>query len=287
MIKSIYIKSALLITILTVFILISDRAHSDTTTSQTISESTPISASKQNPLAMAHQQLDQAREHYEKGEISQVSKDLKAASKWLQGLKSNNHSITLANEIKQLQEKINQPSIEHENAILRLWHRSSALLERSVEQVTKSWKDSSTASMTMKQLIDARLYFSYAEHDIFANHNTAKATEELKNTLAYLDKAYEIAIPRVRKEISAIKKEIQQLPTSQTNIEEDKEIIQALNNASISIAKSSHSQNPKIQARSKAIARQITSLKRDIFLLEKQQQYDAIMKRLHHLDTLL
>ncbi len=287
MIKSIYIGSSLLLAMLLLLFFISDKAVSESTTATTPSVAKQISVEAGHPLAIAHKQLEQARDHYKKGEIDKVNENLKVASEFLEKFKANNEVVALATEIKQLQQKINSPSDNHESTISRLWHRSSALVKREIHKVAKSWEDTSIANDTMKQLIDARLYFSYAEHDIFINHNTSKATEEINNTLTYLDKAYKIATPRVKKEIASIKKEIQQLPTKHINTQEDKAIIEALDAASTTISKSNHSQNPEIRARSNNIVKEIISLKNDVFLLEKRQQYDSIMKKLIQLDVLL
>jgi hypothetical protein len=286
--KTIHIGSVLLTTTLVIVFFISGNvASEDQAPSQVTLKTHPVSLEANHPLAIAHQQLDQAREDYQKGEIDKVKVSLEGARKGLQDHQKNKEAAELSNEIKQLQEKIKHPSDEHENAISRLWHRSSALLVREVEQVTKRWSDSSTANETLKYLIDARMRFSYAEHDLFIKHNSEKARYEIDSTLASLDKANKIASPRVREKITALKQDIQQLPTNQTNASETKIILQALQVAGISIDQASHSVSSEIQTRSKKIAEDISNLKEDIFLLEKRQQYDSVMKNLQQLDKLL
>ena len=286
--KAFDIGSGLLVVMLVLVFFVSGHAISENSAaSQNVSKPHSVSIEANHPLAMAHQQLEKARVHYQKGEIDQVKTNLDAASKWLQGHQTNNEAIELASEIKQLQEKINHPSKEDENAISRLWHRSSALVVREIEHVTKSWNDSSAANATLKHIIDARMRFSYAEHDLFVDHSAEKARYEIDSTLAYLDKANEVANPRVRETIISLKKDIQQLPTSNTNADEIKIIMQALDVASTSVDKASHSISPEIQARSKKIAEEIRNLKKDIFILEKRQQYDSVRDRLQQLDQLL
>jgi hypothetical protein len=286
--KTIRTRSILLTTTFTIVFFISGNAVSEKPASpQTTSQPHSISIEANHPLAMAHQQLDQAREQYKKGKMDTVKINLEAASKWLQGHQENKNAIELLREIKQLQAQINHPSDEYKNAISRLWHRSSALVVREVAHVTQRWHDSSVANKTLKHLIDARMRFNYAEHDLFINHNPKKARYELDNTLAYLDKANKIAPAPVREKITALKKDIQQLPTNKTNAAEIQTIIQALEAAGVSVEQASHSINPEIQHRSKKIAENLSHLKNDIFLLEKRQQYDAVMKNLQQLDKLL
>ena len=246
-----------------------------------------VSVTDKHLLAIAQQQLKQAHEYYKKGEIDQVNKSLQAASQSLQGHQENKAAAALVSEIKQLQEKISQSSDAHEGTISRLWHRSSALVAREIEHATKSWNDSSTANETLKYLIDARMHFSYTEHDLFANHNAEKANEDIKSTLTYLDKANAIANPQMREMITVLKKEIQHLPTDQTNAEEVQIILQALETAATSVEKANNSVSQEIQTRSKKIVTDIKNLKKDIFILEKRQQYDAVMEKLQNLDKLL
>lgn len=280
--------SSLLVTILAMSLFVSGNVASQTSAlPDTDLKSQSVSVETAHPLAMAHQQLDQAREHYQKGEIEKVSKNLRSARKWLQGHQTNNEMTELESEIMQLEEKINHPSEEHKGAILRLWHRSSVLVKREIEQIAKSWNDASRASTTLKYLIDARTRFSFAEYDLFINHNAEKARHEIDSTLVYLDKASAVASPRIREIISSLKDDIQKLPINNSNAAEIQTIMQALEVASDSIDKAGQSVSLEIQARSKSIAEEIRTLRKEIILLEKRQQYDSIMERLHQLDKLL
>lgn len=252
-----------------------------------------VSVEANHPLAIAHQQLEQARKDFSKGDIEAVRMSLEAANKLLQDPKMSRDSKTineaseLVKEIQQLQAKINNPSDEHEGTISRLWHRSSALAKREIEHITKSWKDVSTSNKTMKHLVDARLHFNYAEHELFISHKVEKADEELKNTLTYLDKAYEIANPQAREKLASLKKDIQRLSTSHVNTAEEQMIFQALEEANAAIDKVRQSVNPEIRARSKKISADIMDLKKNIIMLERRYQYDTIMNRLFQLDKLL
>ena len=285
--KAFLIGSGLLAASLTVFFFVSGQAVSENSASASHS----VSVESNHPLAMAHQELKQAHENFKKGDIDTVQKELDAASKWLQqpGLSDNtktkDEAAALVQEIQQLQQKISHPSDQHEGAIARIWHRSSALVEHEIQHMTKSWSDVSTANKTIKYLLNAKLHFNYAEHDLFADHDSDNANKELSYTITYLDEADKVAIPRIRQQISVIKKDIQALASSHANAHEQQDIINALDMASASIRQASQSADPLIQARLKSLATEIGSLKSDIGMLEHRQQYDAILEKLRKLET--
>jgi len=289
-----HIGSGFLVVTLSILFFVSSKAFSENRSSPQMGSTThSITVESNHPLAMAHQELKQAHDDFNKGNIGAVQKDLDAASKWLQNSKISNNPKTrdeaakLANEIQTLHKQLIHPSDKHESALARLWHRSTALVEHEVQHITKSWKDSSTANRTLKRLMDARLHFNYAEHELFRSNDVEQANEELNKTVAYLDKASEVATPRVREKIATIKKDIQRLPTSPANTNDEQMTIQALEKASISIDKASNSVSLEIQARSKKIALEIRNLKKDVTMLERRQQYNSMMERLRQLDKIL
>jgi hypothetical protein len=287
--KALLIGSSLLAAFLAALFFISGQAVSEN--SATASHS--VSVGSNHPLAMAHHELEQAQDNFNKGDIEAVQRELNAAGKWLQqpglsdNVKTKDEAAALVQEIQQLQQKISQPSAEHEGAIARIWHRSSALVEHEIQHMKKSWSDVSTANKTIKYLLNAKLHFNYAEHDLFAAYDSGDASKELSYTLTYLDEADKVAIPRVRQQISVIKKDIQALANSHTSSHGQQDIINALDMASASIHHASHSAVPLIQTRLKSLAVEIDSLKSDIGMLEHRQQYDAIMKKMRQLETQL
>ncbi len=285
--KAFLIGSGLLAAFLAVLFFVSGQAVSENSASASHS----VSVDSNHPLAMAHQELKQAHEDFKKGDIDRVQKELNAAGKWLQqpGLSDNtktkDEAAALVQEIQALQQKISHPSVEHEGAIARIWHRSSALVNHEIQHMTKSWSDVSTANKTIKYLLNAKLHFNYAEHDLFADHDSDNANKELSYTITYLDEADKVAVPRIRQQIAVIKKEIQALANSHANAHEQQAIINALDMAGASIHQASLSAAPLIQARLKSLAAEIGSLKSDIGMLEHRQQYDAILEKLRKLET--
>jgi hypothetical protein len=281
----------LLVSLFFLFFFISGKAVSENKTSpQTIPTPNSVSVEKNHPLAMAHQQIEQANKDYNNGDMDAVQKDLNAASKWLQNpelsknIKTKEEAIKLHQEIQALQEKINHAPEEHEGIISRLWHRSTALIEHEIQHASKDWNDRSIANQTLKYLIDARLHFHYAEHDLFISHDIENASAEIKDTISYLDEASNVAPAKVKEQIVAIKKEIQTLANNSSRVPEQQKIIRSLDTANAAILEASQGVSPAILPRLKSISQNINNLKSELNSLENKQHYDEIMDKLHKLD---
>jgi hypothetical protein len=290
--KAFHIKPGLLIVTLSMLFFISSKAYPENTLlPQATAISQAESLDSNHPLAMAHQELKQAYADFNKGDMKSVQKDLDAASKWLQDSKISNNIKTmdevtkLVGEIQTLHKKSINTSDEHEGMLARIWHRSSALVEHEVQHIAKSWKSASIENEIYKHLLDARLYFRFAEHELFISHNPKKTKEALNDTIEYLDKADKIANSNIHEKITVIKKDIQTLENSDINTSEQQNIINALETASASLQKVNQDSAPRIQARLKTLTTQIEDLKNEIGVLGLRQKYDAIMERLHELDS--
>ncbi|RUM94359.1 MAG: hypothetical protein DSZ28_03605 [Thiothrix sp.] len=272
---------------------ISSNAVSDDNSgsAQMVSTPSPVSVEANHPLAMAHQKLDHAKENYSKGDIDAVQQDLEAASKWLKdprlsnNTKAKDEAVILANEIQALQEEISHPSDEHEGTIARIWHRTTALVQHEIQHVKKSWSDTSTANKTMKHLLDAKLHFTYAEHDLFVAHNREKANKEISRTIIFLDEAEKVAIPRIREQIATIKNDMQILTDSRIYASEQEKIMSVLMDASQSIQEVSQGVALPVQSKLQTLAIEIGSLKNEIGTLESRQQYNAILEKFRKLNN--
>ena len=282
--SSFKIKSSLSIIIFTVALALSGRAISEMTGHQQTTGMT-------HPLTMAHQQLSEAHQNIKNGNVEAFNKNLQTAEALLQDLSSSKDEKTkeeakaLMLEIRQLHQ---QDSENKEGVMSRLWHRSNALLNREVTKLSNSWSESSSANKTLKHLLDARLHFNYAKHDLFVSHNLSGVKNEIEQTFTYLDKASstnkKVAL---KEEISSIKQDINYLLTDKTNTVEEQKIIKALSLANENMLKVSQNTSAGLKIQSKKIADEIIALQRNIIVLEKEEQYDALMKRLEHLDKLL
>ncbi len=290
--KASLMGSCLYIAVFAITLFVSSDAVADNIGSaQPASSPLPVSVEVNHPLAMAHQKLDHAKENYSQGDIDAVQQDLDAASKWLQhpelsnNTKAKDEATILANDIQALQEVISHPSDEHEGAIARIWHRTTALVEREIQHIKKSWADTSTANKTMKHLLDAKLHFTYAEHDLFVAHNREKANNEISRTITYLDKAEKVAIPRIREQIGTLKNDLQTLADSRIYASEQERIMSVLTQASISIEKVSQGVALPVQSKLQTLVTEIGNLTNEIGALESRQQYNAIIEKLRKLNN--
>lgn len=289
--KTIHIGSILLIALLGSAFFISTNALSEyPTDTQATSSTHTVSVEANHPLAMAHQELKNAYDHFGKKELEAVHKDLKAANQWLQNnavsknAKTKEEAAILIKEIELFQQRIDQPAEEKEGAIARLYHRGTALVQREAQHALKNWDKASATNATLRQLIDAKLHFHYAEHELFVSHDIEDANEELSKTIEYLDRANETALPAVKQKIVVIKKEVQELATNHTtpNIVEQQKIIQALDTAHTALQQASKGVTAtEIQNRLSTITNTITRLKKDIGTLENKQYYDSIMDKIN------
>ena len=246
-----------------------------------------------NPIAIAHQQIRNARDLHSDGEIALVQAALKKARESLQDETIEKDSKTreevekLIAEIQRLETAMVDSEGTHEGTISRLWHRSRALVGREVERLSRSWKENNNANMTLKHMIDARLHFFYAEHELLVSHNKEKIQSELDKTVAYLNDAGRVATPGVRQQIMEIRQDILSLSESQTEIAREEQILQALDQARQAIDLVSHSVSDELQIKSQQIVTAIAELSKDVMTFEKKQKYNGIMKRMQDLDQLI
>ena len=97
---------------------------------------------------------------------------------------------------------------ENESTLSRLWHRSTALVEHELQSMKQQWNEASSASESYKYILDARLHFDYAEHELFVSHDNENAKEEIKLTLSYLEEAKKVANPSAVNKIDQIQQDI-------------------------------------------------------------------------------
>lgn len=167
-------------------------------------------------LHVARNQLTIAFDEYRKGNISGSQKSLKKASEWL--YKSVNHSKSdkvqleskkLAVEIDSFRLTLNKSS--GQNDLVRFLHQTSSLVKRESEHLIHSYTESSNNSRTLKHLLDAKMHFYSADHDLFVSHDSADAKLELETSLEYLDEAKTIARPDLKTHVENLIKHIRGL----------------------------------------------------------------------------
>lgn len=160
-------------------------------------------------LHVARNQLTIAFAEYNKGNIPESRKSLKRASEWL--YKAVNHSKSdkvkleskkLATEIDSFLLTLNKTP--EENDLGRFLSQASSLIKRESEHLVHSYTESSNNNRTLKHLLDAKMHFYRADHDLFVSHDSTDSKIELENTLEYLDEANSIARPNLKPRVKKL-----------------------------------------------------------------------------------
>lgn len=240
--------------------------------------------------ATARQKLQNAYDHYNSGDLDAAKNSLQEANQWLQKAsqqssndKTKQEIEKLAKEVNTLSEQLTLESDQDKSAIVRFWHRSTALIKREMEDLIHSYSDLSTAEKTMKYLLDAKMHLFYAEHDLFVDHNAEYAGNELDNALYYMKEANQVAAPQVKKRISVIRKNIQEIKnitSQQKTAWHNESVNKALSKAQANLDEAKKFATPSVVVRLDALKAEINTLQIDIRKHNAKQYYDAAMAQL-------
>lgn len=236
-------------------------------------------------IQVARDQLSIAIDQYNEGDIAESKHSLKKASNWLNEAVSHSEyekvrteAESLASEIDSFRLTLNHSS--GQNDIVRFWHQATSLVIRESEQLIHSYIDSSNDNTILRHLLDAKMHFFLAEHDLFYSHEMKDAIQELNISLEYLDQADAIARPgleaRINKLINNIKALVTLTESSKESWEKD-EIIQSLDMAIKNVADAESLATPSNRSRLKSIQQDIDQLKSAIQKTNLKTRYDSIM----------
>ena len=240
------------------------------------------------PTTKARARLQNAYRLYKKGDIAAAKKDLEEANRWLQkaveeGRTAKEQNRQLADEIQALSGQLTSDSEHQQNAIVRFWHRSTALVAREMEDIIHRYSTLATAEKTLRPLLDAKMHLFYAEHDLFGNHNAKLAAYELDKVLGYLDDAAEEARPEIKERIDQIKRSIEALKTGAALSDEawhKESVNMALSDAQSSLEDARQYVTPADGARIDKVKSEIAALQKDIVKNSAKQDYNSAMYQL-------
>ena len=236
-------------------------------------------------LKVARTQLDIAFDNYNKGDISVSKKHLKSASEWL--YKAVNHSRSdtvrdnaqkLVTEIDSFRLTLNKSS--EKNDMARFWHQVSSLIKREAEHLIHSYTESSTNNRIMRLLLDAKMHFFNADHDIFLSHDTNDVSLELGSSIEYLRQAEALAKsefkPYVHQLIISIN-ELIPLSASDKNTWEKNTLIDSLEESFNNLSEAQSLASPPTKMRLETIKQSISILKKDVQKTSLKLKYESIM----------
>ena len=250
----------------------------------------PILAEEQSDddntyLQVARTQLSIAFDKYNEGDIAAAKQNLKKASDWLNEAVAHSENDKVKTEAEKLAAEIDSFGLtlnhsSEQNDIVRFWHQATSLIIRESDQLIHSYIESSNDNTTLRHLLDAKMHFFLAKHDLFVSHDSKDAIQELNDSLEYLDQADAIARPELEARINNLINNIKALIsiTESSNESWKKgELIDSLDKAINNVTNAESIATPPTKVRLKAIEQDIHQLKLDMEKTSIKTKYDSIM----------
>lgn len=243
-------------------------------------------STKQNTyLEVARTQLSLAYENYNKGDIKASKKNLQHAIKWLSLVEQHSPSEKVKSEAKKLAAKIDDfrsklNKSSGKSDLARFWHQATSLIMRESEHLIHSYIEQSTLNEIAKHLLNAKLHFYTAEHDLFVSHDSNDATLELDESLHYLAQAEKLAMSEKKvsiKKLTASVNELKSLTAQHKDAWKQNALIQSLDSAIENLNKAESVASPPTRMKIESIQQTITDLKKDMLLTSLRVKYDSIM----------
>ena len=236
-------------------------------------------------LHEARKQLSIAFDKYRDGDIAAAKHNLKLANEWLNKAKANIKSEKVKTEANKLASEIEhfRSTLTHsteQDDLARFWHQATSLIKRESEHLIHSYTESSNNNRTLKHLLDAKMHFYTAEHDLFVSHDTKDAQQELNNSLEYLAEANEIARADLKSSIENLTRNIKGLiPLTESSKKSwiMDNLVQSLEKATTHLTSAEQNATPAINIRLKTIKQNIRQLKLDVQKTSIKTRYDSIM----------
>jgi len=236
-------------------------------------------------LNVARTQLDIAFENYNKGDITASKQNLKNASEWLYKAEKHSRSETvkveaqkLAASIDSFRLKLNKSS--EKNDMARFWHRATSLLKRESEHLIHSYTESSTKNKVLRYLLDAKMHFYNADHDLFISHDSNNANLELRSSQEYLAQAESLAKSKVKKDINHLITRIDELMSLSglyKNAWKQDTLVSSLEKAINSLSEAESVASPHTRLQLEIIKQTISKLKKETLKRSLKTKYDEIL----------
>lgn len=186
-----------------------------------------VSLGSSTPLAKSRRLLWQAVEDYSAGRHDAVKEKLSSALNWLAQVKSDTDDKTrteaqrLGAEIREMLDNERHKHPASSSELTGFWHKTVALIEREAENLYNAWRNQQSENHLYRQLIDARFHLYYAEYDLFETGDIEDAKWELSRSKNYLQAAMSETSGLRKKQILAIKQEVENLESLMGTPDED------------------------------------------------------------------
>jgi tetratricopeptide (TPR) repeat protein len=248
-------------------------------------------ADEKNPLDISRIKLGRAFDDYRKGNLASARRELNAAIEWLRKAtqtskteKVRDEAQNLSVEIEAFEKDLNNASAGKESDLARFWHRVTSIIKREADQLVHSYVELSIAEKTLKHLLDAKLHFFNAEHELFVGYDAEEAGEELNKTIHYLDEAIEVARSSIREQVVRIRKDVESLRAeinTTKNIRANNSLMMRLDDLLENLEEVNEEIPPNFKLRLDQIKADISTLRSDVGRNSAKNKYDMIMQELH------
>ncbi|GAB6042361.1 YfdX family protein [Endothiovibrio diazotrophicus] len=154
-----------------------------------------VSVTFDSPLTRAKAALWRARQEHEQGEDELAKADLNAGVNYLEQAAKSDDPVTrdaatrLVGQVRDLHAAIDQGDKDFGTRLEGVWHRVSALSERTVERISTGWQRIRAERAGKTELIEAKLQLAYARIDHLDSGDDAAAKVDLAAAKAHLDDA--------------------------------------------------------------------------------------------------
>jgi hypothetical protein len=265
---------------------ISAETVSEAVQKNTNKENTQIN-SDESALGVARLKIEKAINNYREGDTDASKRNLEIAIESLnkaaddsQTEKAREESRKLAIKIDEFKEKLNQTSAQDENSLMRFWHNTISIIKRETDHLIHSYKELSVSEKTLKYLLDAKMHFFMAQHDLFVSHNNVDAIKELDNVLDYLDEAGQVAKPSIQKKVLNLSKKIYVLKEQIKPGQEawkNNDLVLSLNQAIDTLNKAKSNASPQIKLRIESLETEMQLLRVDVGRSNIKNDYEFLI----------
>jgi len=284
-------KSTILLVMLPLFPFITSSAISAETVSEAVQkntnkENTQIN-SDESALGVARLKIEKAINNYREGDTDASKRNLENAIESLnkaaddsQTEKAREESRKLAIKIDEFKEKLNQTSAQDGNSLMRFWHNTISIIKRETDHLIHSYKELSVSEKTLKYLLDAKMHFFMAQHDLFVSHNNVDAIKELDNVLDYLDEAGQVAKPSIQKKVLNLSKKIYVLKEQIKPGQEawkNNDLVLSLKQAIDTLNKAKSNASPQIKLRIESLETEMQLLRVDVGRSNIKNDYEFLI----------
>jgi len=245
---------------------------------------------KSTYLNVAKTQLNSAFDNYSKGNIAASKRNLKHASEWLHKAVQHSQSDIVKIEAKKLavdidsfRSTLNKSS--EKNDMARFWHQVATLIKRESEHLIHSYTESSINSKILRYLLDARMHFYIADHDLFVSHDSKDANLELSRSLDYLAQAQALSKSKIKSYVNRLITGINELISlSELNKQgwKDDTLIHSIDSAINNINDAESFASPPVRLQLELIKQSISRLKKDALKTSLKVKYDSIKTDFSH-----